>query len=86
MQRTKAEQSLCSFVQMPKIIPKTDVLVSCELHPPRKKNVEEKPPKAVVGVVVIRYLSALFTTKLAETANQVMYNFRSCLTEHENQV
>jgi hypothetical protein len=23
--------------------------------------VEEKPPKAVVGVVVVRYLSALFT-------------------------
>lgn len=54
--------------------------------PPRKKIVEEKPPKAVVGVVVVRYLSALFTTKQVETANQVMHNFRSCLTEHENQV
>jgi hypothetical protein len=48
--------------------------------------VEEKPPKAVVGVVVVRYLSALFTAKRVKTANQVMRNFRSCLTEHENQV
>jgi hypothetical protein len=31
--------------------------------------VEEKPPKAVVGVVVVRYLSALFTAKQAETAD-----------------
>ena len=62
------------------------VLVSCKLHPNEKKIVEEKPPKAVVGVVVVRYLSALFTAKQAKMANQVMRNFRSCLTEHENQV
>jgi hypothetical protein len=69
LQKTKAVQRLCSFVQMPKISPKTDVLVSCELHPPRKKIVEEKPPKAVVGVVVIHYLSAFFTAKRAKTAD-----------------
>lgn len=60
--------------------------VSCKLHPYEKKIVEEKPPKAVVGVVVVRYLSALFTANRAKTANQVIHNFRSCLTEHENQV
>ena len=47
--------------------------------PPRKKIVEEKPPKAVVGVVVVRYLSDLFTENESDVEIQVMRNLTSCI-------
>ena len=62
------------------------VLVSCEIHPHEKKIVEEKPPKAVVGVVVVRYLSALFTTKRGKAADDAQLSNLRCLTKHRNHV
>jgi hypothetical protein len=41
--------------------------------------VEEKPPKAVVGVVVIRYLSDLFTENRGDADIQVMRNLTGCI-------
>ena len=58
--------------------------VSCELHPHEKKIVEEKPPKAVVGVVVVCYLSALFTGNGGNAADEVQLRNLRCLTKHQN--
>lgn len=84
LQRTKAEQGLFLCYETPKICPKMNVLVSCEIHLPRKKIVEEKPPKAVVGVVVVRYLSDLFTRNRGDAADDVQLRNLRCLTKHQN--